>query len=139
MNWTPELIVSALGLVGLGGLLSTFASYFIGQRRVKFEAQQSFKETRYKTIILLCYAYVNYDREGLVLTINRPDIQTKERLEMDLGAEWINMALFASDNVIRCMKQLLHDKNQETFRALLMAMRQDLFGVKTKLTVDDWK
>ena len=96
---TTEEILTAIGLVGLGGLLKSGFDFLIATRKAKQDSKHSLKETRYKTIILLCYAMVYYDREKTTLVINRPDINSIERLKNELCAEFINMSLFGSDKV----------------------------------------
>lgn len=99
--------------------------------------KNSFKEVRYKAIILLCYAFVYYDREKITLIINRPDITSVNSLKNELHAEFINMSLFASDNVINAMKQFIQSTNINTFNDLSIAMRKDLYGINTQLKGDD--
>ena len=101
---TASEIISLIGLIGIGGLLKSLFDLFIGRRKIKSEKKQEFKETRYKAIILLCHAYVNYESEEMALIIQRPDIKSREVLFNELRAEWINMVLYSSDKVILAMK-----------------------------------
>lgn len=48
----------------------------------------------------MCYALVNYDKEKTTLIINRPDIDSLDRLKNEIFVEFKNMSLFGSDNVI---------------------------------------
>ena len=130
---TTEQIFTALGLVGFGGLLKSIFDFFIASRKAKQEAKHTLKETRYKTIILLCYALVYYDREKTTLIINRPDINSIDRLRNEVHVEFINMSLFGSDKVILEMKQFLLKQNSQTLNNLALAMRKDLYGIKTNL------
>lgn len=128
-----DQIITAIGLVGFGGLLKSGFDFLIATKKAKQEAKQSFKETRYKAIILLCYALVNYDREKTTLVINRPDINSIERLRNEVYAEFINMSLFASDKVIIKMKDFVKVQNMQTLNDLAIAMRKDLYGIRTSL------
>ncbi|MBL1278658.1 MAG: hypothetical protein COA33_000155 [Fluviicola sp.] len=131
---TVEQILAALGLIGIGGILQAVVTYIIGSRKKKSDAKQELKEKRYKAILLLCYAFVNYAREHTKLVINRPNITSKEELLNELNAEWVNMSLYASDNVISKMKNLLETQNANSYNSLIIEMRKDLYSVKTKLT-----
>jgi len=132
---TTQEIISAIGLIGLGGLLKGVLDFFIADRRRKSETKHQFKETRYKAIILLCYTYVNFEREGTTLIVQRPDINSKERLYNELNAEWINITLYASDKVLLSMKKFLESNNESEFNEMILAMRKDLYGIKTKITM----
>ncbi|MFW0739948.1 hypothetical protein [Flavobacterium sp. T12S277] len=130
---TADQILSAIGLVGFGGILKVFFDFLVATRKAKQDAKQTMKETRYKAIILLCYALVNYEKEKTTLVINRPDINSFERLKNELYAEFINMSLFASDKVLIELKRFIHSQNSERLNDLVLAMRKDLFGIKTNL------
>ncbi len=134
-----EQIIAALGLIGIGGIIQSLISYFINSRKVKDDSKQATKEKRYKAIILLSYAFVNYEKEKTKLIINRPNIQSKEELFNELNAEWVNMSLYASDGVILKMKNLLESNSTEDYNILILEMRKDLYSVKTKLGADDFK
>lgn len=129
---TLDQIITAIGLVGLGGLLKSGFDFLISKRKSKHDSKQSFKETRYKAVILLCYASVYYNREQLTLIINRPDITSKDRLSNELKAEFLNMSLYASDAVIEAMKKFISNDNSKALSNLALSMRKDLYGVKTK-------
>ena len=130
---TADQILTAIGLVGFGGILKTFFDFLVASRKAKQDAKQTMKETRYKAIILMCYALVNYDREKTTLVINRPDIDSLERLKNELHAEFINMSLFGSDKVLAEIKNFIEKQNKEALNDLAIAMRKDLFGIRTNL------
>lgn len=43
------------------------------------------------------------------------------------------MSLFASDKVLIELKRFIHSQNTERLNDLALAMRKDLFGIKTNL------
>ena len=132
-----EYIVSVLSLIGFGTLLGTLLKgtldFFIATKKAKQDSKNSLKETRYKAIILLCYTLVYYDREKTNLVVNRPDITSMERLQNELHAEFINMALYGADGVINKMKLFMLSPTSETLNDLAIEFRKDLYGIKTKL------
>ncbi|QMU66058.1 MAG: hypothetical protein GKR88_18450 [Flavobacteriaceae bacterium] len=136
---TIQEIISAIGLIGLGGLLKGLLDFFIADKKRKSETKHQFKETRYKAIILLCYTYVNFEREGTTIIVQRPDIDSKERLYNELNAEWINMILYASDKVLLSMKNFLESGKESEFNELIISMRKDLYGIKTKISMRNLK
>ncbi len=134
-----EQIIAGLGLIGIGGILQSLISYFINSKKVKDDSKQATKEKRYKVIILLSYALVNYEYEKATLLINRPNIQSKEELFNELSVEWVNMSLYASDGVIMKMKSLLESNSKSDYNELILEMRKDLYSVKTKLKSKDFR
>lgn len=130
---TTDEVIKAIALVGLGSILKGIFDFLASTRKAKQDAKQSTKETRYKAIILMCYAFVNYEREGTTLTINRPDISSLDRLSNEIQAEFINMSLYASDKVIISMKKFIEQKNTNSLNELAVSMRKDLYGIKTTL------
>lgn len=133
---TTEEILTAIGLIGLGGLLKSVADFLIVSRKSKLEKKHTLKETRYKAVILLCYCLVYYDKEKASIAVNRPDITSIQRLKNEVHAEFINMSLFASDKVIAKMKVFIQLPNNSNLGGLAIAMRKDLYGVKTTLKDD---
>lgn len=130
---TTDQIFTMIGLIGFGGLLKSGFDFIIASRKAKQDSKHTMKETRYKAIILLCYAIVYYDQEKTAIIINRPDINSIERLRNEVQAEFINMSLFGSDRVIMEMKLFILSQDRESLNNLALAMRKDLYGIKTKL------
>lgn len=135
---TTTEILTGLGLIGFGGLLNSGFNFLIATRKAKHDSMHSLKETRYKAIILLCYAFVYFERESTTLIINRPNITSIGLLKNELHVEFVNMALYGSDNVIFKMKKLIQNRNSQSLNELALAMRKDLYGIKTKLADDNF-
>ena len=135
---TTQDILTAIGLIGIGGLLKSLIDYLISSKKQKSESQQYFKEERYKAILLLCYVLVNYDKESTSLVIQRPNLDSREKLYSEINAEWTNMVLFASDKVLKAMKDFLESENKKSYNELILAMRRDLYGIKTKIQAKDF-
>jgi hypothetical protein len=132
-------ILTAIGFIGIGGLLKSILDFLIGTRKAKQDAQLTFKEVRYKSIILMSYALVNYEKEKTMLVVNRPDIDSLERLNNELYAEFINMSLYGSDSVVVNLKAFVEIPDSDTLNNLAIAMRKDLYGISTKLKPDTFK
>ena len=132
-------IIEVIGLIGIGGLLKSIIDFFIDNRKLRTEARHQFKETRYKAILLLLYALMYYDKEQDQLKKHRPDIKSKDDLINEIRAEWTNMILFASDNVITTTQNFILEPNLTNFNKTLLAMRKSLYGLRTKLKFNDLK
>lgn len=128
-----EQAISIFGLLGLGGLLKSALDFLISNEKSKSDSKQNFKETRYKAIILLCYSVVFYSRDAQILQKHRSELDNLTKLKNEIHTEFINMALFASDDVIVKMKNFIKNENITSLNALAFAMRKDLYSIKTKL------
>ena len=126
-----KIIGAICVLVGIG--VKSLLDFFYKSKSAQRDLQIALKEKRYKVIILLCYALVNYDKEESLLVISRPDLPSKDRLTNELNVEFINMSLFASDSVIIVMKEFLNKRDSSSLNQLAISMRKDLYGISTKL------
>ena len=131
---TTEEVISIIGLIGFGGILKSGFDFLISNKKSKNDAKQSFKEIRYKAIILLCYSLVFHEKEKHNLLKNRPELNSIENLRNEIYTEFINMSLFASDKVIIKMKEFIKDSNLQNLSHLAIAMRKDLYGTSTKIS-----
>lgn len=136
---SAEQIITAVGLLGIGSVIPSIVNYFTNLRKSKKDAKQALKEKRYKVIILLCYAFVNYEREQTKLIINRPNIGSKEELLNELNVEWMNMSLYASDGVFLKMKSFLEIQTPQAYNILIFEMRKDLYTMKTRLKPEQFE
>jgi len=134
---TTNEIIQIVGLIGIGGFLKSIIDFFIDNRKRRTETQHQFKEIRYKAILLLLYSLVYYDKEQDQLRKHRPDIKSKDDLINEIRAEWTNMILFASDNVITTMQNFILEPDMTNFTKTLLSMRKDLYGLRTNLKFKD--
>ena len=51
---STDQILTAIGFIGLGGLLKSLFDFLISSKKIKQDAKHNLKETRYKAIILMC-------------------------------------------------------------------------------------
>lgn len=110
-----------------------------GEQKTKIQSQHEFKQIRYKAIILLMYASLDFEKHSVTLLKNNRDFKDRSELEDELKTEWTNMTLYATDQVILAMKDFLKNPDMDTYLATTYAMRKDLYNIKTKLKVSDLK
>ncbi len=128
-----EEIVAILGLVGIGGILATTLTYVYDKRKkIKFSEQEE-KEKRYKALTIQMRIVVEPDQQKYVKHL-RPDLKNLEDWKNEIRTEWFNLLLFASDDVIRSLKEFIQKPNNSTYAKTVIAMRRDLWGKKTSLT-----
>lgn len=132
---TAENIIAILGLLGLGGLLSSYFTLLWQRRSAEMTKKQEYKETRYKCIIMLMHAVLDFDRSKKELQKYGYQLNNRDDLLALLAAEHINAFLFASDDFLTAFGQFIATPNMSNLRNAAMAIRKDLWGVKTKLSM----
>lgn len=138
---SQELIPSIIGLFGIavGVALKGIIDLFIRQRELTHKKGHEFKEIRYKTLILLMYSMLDFEKEKRQLLKNGRDFKNKEELLDEIKAEWNNMILFASDDVLKSIKVFIKNPIEKEFHIAALAMRKDLYKLNTKLQESDLK
>ncbi|OGS23332.1 MAG: hypothetical protein A2252_09630 [Elusimicrobia bacterium RIFOXYA2_FULL_39_19] len=126
---TLENVASTLALLGIGGLLGTYFRILWERKNSALLQKQEFKEVRYKCVIILLLAYLDFEKSKTHLhRQGRENINTLQDLEDELLTEWNNMILFASEEVLFAMKQFLKNPSYEKFIHIAINMRKDLWG-----------
>ena len=99
----------------------------------KKEAQlhkQEFKEARYKCVILLMYAALDFDTHAPLLHQHGRNFPDLKSLHDELKTEWHNMFLFASEDVLVEIHGFILSPSVTALRKTANAMRSDLWGGK---------
>ncbi len=134
---TLENIIAILGLLGIGGLISGYFSLLWQRRNSNLAKKQEYKEARYKCIIPLMHGCLDFDRSGGELRKHGYAIDTIDDLLALLEAEQINAFLYASDEFIRCLGKFIQAPSKESLVKTALTIRNDLWGVKTRLSLSD--
>jgi hypothetical protein len=129
-------IITVLSLLGLGGVVGAFFNSIWERNKTISLQKQQYKETRYKAIILLMYGFLEYKDESAFLIIHRPDLNSKEKLFLELKTEWNNMILYASDGVLLKSHAFLNKPSHENYKKLAIEMRKDLWGGKISQEIE---
>ena len=137
MEINVQTIITIITSFGLGSLIALFVKSHLDKRNKAFEDQFSHKEKRYKALMVLMWASINPDSELKHLQQFRSDITTQELLFNELQLELYNGILYASDDVLKTLKQFISAKDYPTYLKVALAMRKDLYGRKSKLIFED--
>ena len=125
---TFENALTALGLLGVGGVVGTYLRILWERKKEAQLHKQDFKETRYKCVILLMYATLDFDKHGPLLRQHGRNFDDFDALHDELLTEWHNMILFASEDVLVKVHEFINTPSIESFRRSALAMRADLWG-----------
>jgi hypothetical protein len=126
-------IISAIGLIGIGAILKSIIDYILKKREVKSQTQHEFKNERYKVIILLANALLDFEKNKENLNKHGRDFKAKEDLIDEVRLERDNMILFAGDGVILSLNSFIASPTEIKFYSLALEMRKDLYGLVTRL------
>lgn len=127
-------IINAFGLsaIALAGL-----SYLFQRRRDLRLKETDYKETRYKCILMLMYAYLTKDMRDIGKYNSA--IVSHSTLKKELAAEWVNCWLYSSDDTVRGLKEFIEEPSENGFANVVLRMRKELWNVKTKLQAGEFK
>jgi hypothetical protein len=132
---TIENAIAALSLLSIGGLLGNYFRILWERKNSALLQKQEFKETRYKCIIMLMLGALDFEKSKPALNKHGRNFITRDDLLDELEAEWHNMILFASDEVLTGTHEFISDPTHETYRKASLAMRKDLWGGKLSKSI----
>jgi len=125
----PALSALITGLVaglGVGTAATALVQHMLKQKEATRESQRRDLEARYRVVILLMYAAVDFENNRASFRINRPDLTTKKLVLEELQAEWINMTLFASSEALKSLQAFIAQPTRPMLFQAALAMRADL-------------
>ena len=128
MSITFENAISAIGLLGIGGLLGTYVRILLERRTSALSQKQEFKDTRYKCIIMLMYVSLDFEQRGRGLEKFGRNFRSRDEVLAELQTEWHNMILFASDDALKTVHSFIQLPSPSSFKSAALAMRKDLWG-----------
>ncbi len=120
-----QTILSALTLLGLGGILGGYVSYLLDKKKEREFKVLEQKEKRYKSCLLYMDAYFE-PKNIKYLSSRQPDIDNAQDVIEYLKMEFYEMMLYASKDVILSVKSFIENPVRENFLKTILSMRQDL-------------
>lgn len=131
-----QLISSALTLIGFGGILGGYITFFLNKKKELDFKQLEQKERRYKSCLL--YMDVFFEPKNIkYLSSRQTDIHNERDVLEYLKAEYHEMMLYASKNVILSVKLFIEKPTRENFLITILNMREDLLNKKSDLSLSD--
>lgn len=136
----PQTVMSVLGLLGLGGIISSYCTIIWQQRSANLQKKQDYKEVRYKCALQLMHGFL--EGSSSIAKINHHggrSFSTCEDIIEEVKNEWCSMILFASDDVLRNVQAYIMVPSAKTYFKAAISMRKDLWGGKLKFSADEIK
>ncbi|MFH0834321.1 MAG: hypothetical protein V2A63_02945 [Patescibacteria group bacterium] len=129
----PEILIGLLS----GGAIVAVVQHFLDKKKEAEIQLNRIKEEKYRSLLIFMTCSMDFEK--------RKYFSLSEQVEMSNSEDYLNKikeyfyhnVLFASDEVILAIKGFIHSPDQENFVKTAKAMRRDLWGTKTKLTMQD--
>ena len=134
METITQIILSFLGIIGVGGIITALLNK---SKELEFQKLEQ-KQRRYKSMLLYMDAYFK-PKNIKYLSSRQPDIDTAEDVINYLKAEYHEMLLYASKEVIYAAKDFLENPDREKFLTVILCMRKDLWIKKSDLNLEELK
>lgn len=132
METITQIILSFLGIIGIGGIVTAI---FNKSKEIEFQKLEQ-KQRRYKSMLL--YMDVYFEPENIkYLSSRQPDIHSAKDVIEYLKAEYHEMLLYASKKVILSAKRFIENPSRELFLEVILAMRGDLWIKKSDLDLKE--
>ncbi|MCK4540011.1 hypothetical protein KAU09_02560 [Candidatus Parcubacteria bacterium] len=128
----PENIIIALISFGFGSVATLFIKYALDKKQEKSKSEFEHKIRRYKSAMIFMNCYLN-PKNIVFVQDSHPDIQSTEDIKETLMAEYYEMILYATDDVIENVRDYIASPSNKQFIKTVKAMRKDLWGNRTKL------
>ncbi|WP_086477925.1 hypothetical protein [Arenibacter amylolyticus] len=103
MESITQIILSFLGLVGIGGIIT---SWLNKRKEIEFQKLEQ-KQKRYRSMLLYMDAYFEPDNIKY-LASRQPDIHSSKDIVEYLKMEYHEMLLYASRNVIFSSRKFIN-------------------------------
>lgn len=130
-----QIIFSVLTLLGIGGIIGGYITFLLNKKKELEFKQLEQKEKRYKSCLL--YMDVYFEPKNIkYLSSRQPDIDNAQDVIEYLKAEYHEMLLYASKDVIMSVKAFINDPTRENFLKTVLSMRRDLWIKKNDLELD---
>lgn len=131
-----QIIFSALTLLGIGGIVGGYITFLLDKKKELEFRRLEQKEKRYKSCLL--YMDVFFEPKNIkYLSSRQPDIDNAHDVIEYLKAEYHEMLLYASKDVILSVRAFIETPNRENFLKTVLSMRQDLWVKKKNLDLNE--
>ena len=136
MNNFSQILISALTLLGVGGLVGGYITYLLDRKKTREFQVLEQKRNRYKSCLLYMDAF--FEPQNIkYLSSRHADINRAADVIEYLKMEFFEMTLYASREVILAVRTFIETPVRENFLKAILAMRQDLSAKKIDLTLQD--
>lgn len=136
MNNILQIIISVLTLLGVGGIIGGYITFRLNKSKELEFKQREQKAMRYKSCLL--YMDVYFEPKNIkYLSSGQTDIANAKDVIEYLKAEYHEMLLYASKEVIVSVRSFIKNPTKQQFLNTVLCMRKDLWFKKSDLTREE--
>ena len=134
VNNVLQITISLATLFGVGGIIGGYTTFKLNKaKELEFKLREQ-KQKRYKSTLLFMDAYLKPDNITYLRRIHEA-LRDKNDVREWLKAEYHEMVLYASKDVVIAVRDFVNKPSDKTFVITLLAMRKDLWIKHTDLNV----
>ena len=140
-----QTIISAVGLLGVGGIIGSYFQHLFNQKRETELKIQQINENRYRSTLVYMRCLLNpkslphFQIEDKHIYKLKTSEAIKKYAKEKIIEYYYNGFLYASDNVLVNIKQFLQNPSELNFTKTAVSMRKDLWKKgKTKINAKDF-
>lgn len=129
MNLSLETVCPVFTALGVSALLGAYLKSRLERKREILKQQQDFKFTRYKCLINLMHAALDFEKHKKALHEHgRRNFQNLEDLMDELESEYINMLLFSDKKTREQVLAFIQKPSHGLLISSALSMRRDLWA-----------
>lgn len=129
-------MTAVLTLLGIGGVIGGYVTFLLDRKKERESRKLEQKEKRYRSCLLFMDAYFEPNNIKY-LESRHNDIHNANDILQYLKAEYHEMLLYASKDVIVSLKRFIENPSRGNFFIAILTMRQDLWVPGNELVPDD--
>ncbi|OGI45861.1 hypothetical protein A2121_02150 [Candidatus Nomurabacteria bacterium GWB1_40_6] len=130
-------LISVLVGLGIGSITTAFVSNWLDRKKEVELNLKKILEDKYRGLLVFMACALDIEKKKY-FTINEQVAQKTSQDYLNQVREYYyHGTLYSSDEVILVLKSFIKLPNKETYVGVAQAMRNDLWGRKTKLNFDD--
>ena len=131
-----QTTISLATLFGIGGIIGGYVTFRLNKaKELEFKLREQ-KQKRYKSLLLFMDAYLTPNNITYLRRIHEA-LSNENDVREWLKAEYHDMILYASKDVVLATRDFINKPSEKTFAATLLAMRKDLWVAKKDLELDE--
>ena len=120
-----------------GGLIVTIVGYFLDKKKDAAAKLNGIMEDKYKSLLVFMACVIDIDKRRYFTLNEQVPNKTAEDYLKQIEEYYYHSILYAPDDVIKKLKKFIIEPNRKKYIEVAIAMRNDLWKRKIKLTDKD--
>ena len=130
-------LISVLVGLGIGSITTAFVSNWLDRKKEVELNLKKILEDKYRGLLVFMACALDIEKKKYFTINEQVAHKTSQDYLNQVREYYYHGTLYSSDEVILALKSFIKLPNKETYVGVAQAMRNDLWGRKTKLNFDD--